>query len=460
MMSNLALQEIFQAALARVDPYRMMAEHLRLEGDTLVIDFDGLRQEIALGGRKILVLGAGKASAPMARAVEDLLGDRIKEGLISVKYGHTEPLRRIKLIEAGHPNPDGAGEAAARRIAAMAAQAGSDTLIINLISGGGSALLPLPFTSDDPALGIALTLADKQEVTKGLLASGADIGEINCVRKHLSALKGGRLLRLMAPAESLNFILSDVVGDRLDIIASGLTSPDRSTFADALAILQHYQLSDKVSPQVMRLLDLGCQGKIQETPKPGDPVAAYARNFLIGSNRAALLAACGKARGLGYHTVALTSSMTGEAREVAKLLFGIAKDVQDSALLVARPACIIAGGETVVTLRGGGKGGRNQEMALAFLVEMAKDESDGPPIDFLAASTDGSDGPTDAAGAFASSILLKRAKAQGLSPHVFLAENNSYAFFAAIEGLLKTGPTRTNVCDLQIITVGTPLQPC
>ena len=223
----------------------------------------------------------------------------------------------------------------------------------------------------DAAAGVALSLDDKQQVTNALLASGADIDEINCVRKHLSAIKGGRLLRLMAPARSLNFILSDVVGDRLDTIASGLTSTDPTTFAQALAILDAYHLTDKVPAAALHALRQGAAGHLNETLKPGEPEVALASNILIGTNRAALLAACDTARSLGYNVAALTSSLSGEARQIAKMLYGIARDVSDGDLLVKKPAMLIAGGETVVTLSGQGKGGRNQDMALALLAVLA-----------------------------------------------------------------------------------------
>ena len=441
------LEAIFRAGLARVDPYRMMKSHLWLADDRLVVDFDGRHEEFPLAGRRVLVLGAGKATAPMARAVEEILGERLDGGLVSVKYGHGEPLARIGVVEAGHPTPDENGERAARRIIDLAAAADARTLAITLISGGASALLPAPVPP--------LSLADKQAVTGALLACGADIGEINCVRKHLSDLKGGRLLRRLAPAESLNFILSDVVGDRLDTIGSGLTSADRTSFADALAVVLRYGLDRRLPVAVMRLLEDGAGGVIADTPKPGDPVTAAARNFVIGSNRAALLAAADQASGLGYHTLRLTSSLTGEAREVAKMLFAIARDIRDGGLLADRPACVIAGGETTVTLRGGGKGGRNQEMALAFLAEMAREDdlAGSGEIAFLAASTDGSDGPTDAAGAFADDEALGRMRAAGLSIQDYLADNDAYRFFTATDGLFKTGATRTNVCDLQVMLI-------
>jgi hydroxypyruvate reductase len=448
------LREIFGAALSRVDPYKMIVDHVRIEGSALAVEFENVRHRVNLDDfDRVLVLGAGKASARMARAVEDILGERISGGLVSVKYGHAEELSRIEVVEAGHPTPDESGVAAAKRIASMARKADARTLILNMISGGGSALLPFPLVHEDTENAVRLSLGDKQAITKALLACGADITEINCVRKHISGVKGGRLLHLMAPATSLNFILSDVVGDRLDTIASGLTTYDDTTFEQALAIVEKYKLADSAPKNVIAALRLGASGKIKETPKRGDSAADLATNILIGSNHAALTAARDKAAELGYNVAPLTSTLTGEAREAAKFLYAVARDVRKNSLLVASPACVIAGGETVVSLKGDGKGGRNQEMSLAFLAELAKDELSGQGIYFLSASTDGSDGPTDAAGAFASAGLLAEAKKRNLSIEAFLQNNDSYHFFEAVGYLLKTGPTMTNVCDLHMVIV-------
>jgi hydroxypyruvate reductase len=448
------LRQIFSAALQRIDPYRMLLDHVRLAGDRLLVDMENERHEIDLSTfRRVLVLGAGKASARMGRAIEDILGDRVSGGCIVTKYGHAEPLERIEVLEAGHPVPDENGVRAARKIADLADQAGADTLVLALISGGGSALLPSPLEIEVDGERIALTLADKQQATRELLACGADIGEINCLRKHLSGLKGGRLLQRLFPARSCNFILSDVVGDHLDTIASGITAHDRSTFAQAAAVIDKYGLDARVSPKIMHVLHLGLAGRIPDTVKLGDPALDLARNILIGTNHAAMLAACETAASLGYNVAPLTCMLTGEAREAAKFISGIAQDVRRREMLVKRPACVILGGETVVTLFGEGKGGRNQEMALAFLAQMDLDEERGRGIHFLSASTDGSDGPTDAAGAFASTDILERAKSAGLSLADSLRNNDSYHFFERIDGLFKTGPTMTNVCDLHILLV-------
>ena len=456
------LKSIFEAALSRIDPYGMLKDRMRVEGTRLVIEFEGARHEADLSRfTRIVVLGCGKASARMAKAVEEILGAGLAAsglntpwgGLVCTKYGHTEELARIEQVEAAHPVPDEAGVAAAARIAALARGADAQTLVLNLISGGGSALLPAPMTYQDEGREVVLTLAHKQAVTRALLACGADIREINCVRKHLSELKGGRFLRLLAPATSISLILSDVVGDRLDTIASGITSQDESTYAEALGIVRGYGIQAAIPPEVLRALELGAAGQISETPKPGDAALSHATNLLIGTNHAALLAACHKARELGLNVAPLTCLLTGEAREVARFLSGIGQDVRRTGMLVARPACVILGGETVVTLTGEGKGGRNQEMALAFLAEMERDPEGGRGVAFLSASTDGTDGPTDAAGAYASAELLARARAAGLSTAEALRANDSYHFFEAIGGLYKTGPTRTNVCDLHLLLV-------
>ncbi len=448
------LEEIFRAGLQRVDPYRMIVDRVRLAGDLLTVEMEDKSFQIDLRDyRRILLLGAGKATAKMALAFEEILGERIGKGLISVKYGHTEQLRHVETIEAGHPLPDDNSLEAARRISALAREADERTLVINLISGGGSALLALPLEYDDGSRRIALTLEEKQQTTRALLGCGANIQEINCIRKHLSAVKGGRLAALIHPARCYNFILSDVVGDHLDAIASGLTAGDATTFAQALEILDRYDLRQAIPENALTLLQLGAAGRIPETPKPGNPALNRSANILIGTNFTSLLAAAQKARELGHTPVVLTSQITGEARDLARFIFALGKDVRRHGLLVKAPACLIIGGETTVTLRGSGKGGRNQEMALAFLAEARQDHTGAAGLYFLSASTDGSDGPTDAAGAFAGLEFLDQAEKAGLSLTDYLKNNDSYHFFDQIGGLLKTGPTNTNVCDLHLLLV-------
>ncbi|MCF8104584.1 MAG: glycerate kinase [Desulfohalobiaceae bacterium] len=448
------LEAIFRAGLDRVDPLRMILDRVRLEKNRLLIDMEDENYTIDLSPfDQILILGGGKASARMALAFEKILGDRLDRGLVVVKYGHGEELSKMQVIEAGHPMPDENGVLGARQILKLAEEAQERTLVLTLISGGGSALLPLPLEYGSKQRPKALSLKDKQKTTSALLACGATIQEINCVRKHLSGLKGGRFLSHLAPARSLNFILSDVVGDDLSSIASGITTADPTTFAEARAVLDKYGIANSIPPQVLEVLENGKKGIIPETLKADDPDLNLTRNILIGTNRNAVKVAGEKAKSLGYNTILLTSRITGEASEVAKLLAGIARDVAVDGLLVQPPACIISGGEPVVTLRGSGKGGRCQELALAFLLAMAGDEEILERVSFLCASTDGSDGPTDAAGGFADLELLKEAKARKVDPAVFLANNDSYHFLDSLGGLLRTGPTRTNVCDLQIILV-------
>jgi glycerate 2-kinase len=449
------LTRIFKAGLARVDPYRMMRDRATLSGNRLSVDLEAGGAGIDLSDfRRIVVIGVGKAAAPMARAIEEILGDRIDRGFIVVKYGHTVPLDIVETLESDHPVPDENGVAGARRIVELADGADEKTLVIGLISGGGSALLPLPLEATVNGGPLRLTIEDKQQTTKALLACGAAIEEINCIRKHLSGVKGGRLLSRLAPARSLNFILSDVVGDDLSSIASGITAPDPTTYGDALAIIEKYGIGDKVPEAVVRALELGKAGKLPETLKPGDPAEALATNLLIGTNRGALDAAADEARRLGYAPVRLTSRITGEARDAARFLSAITLDAARHGLLTQAPACILSGGEPTVTIRGDGKGGRNQEMALAFLVEMARRPDDFDGIHFLSAATDGNDGPTDAAGAFADRDLLFETERRKLNPEAFLNNNDAYSFFQKIGGLLKTGPTNTNVCDLQAAIVG------
>lgn len=447
------LDQIFRAALARVAPYKMMRDHIRLAGSLLRYDLDGNEVELDLDQfSEVLILGAGKATAPMALAMEEILGDRISDGLIVVKYGHTEQLSRVRMIEAAHPVPDEQGVAAAGELLKMAERAGENSLVINLISGGGSALLPLPGVHQGDEE-IRLTLADKQATTQALLSCGADITEINCVRKHLSAIKGGRLLAKIAPARSINFILSDVVGDDLSSIASGLTAADPTTFAEVLEIISKYDLELRVPTNVLRYLKRGAAGAVEESLKPDAAELAHTTNVLMGTNRTALEAAAAEAEGLGYRVVRLTSRITGEVGEVAKLLTAIAADTRQYSMLGEPPLCIISGGEPVVVLTGGGKGGRNQQLALHVLQTMSKEPDLYQGITFLSAATDGNDGPTDAAGAFASLELAERALDQRLDIRSYLLNNDAYAFFTAIDGLYKTGPTNTNVCDLQIFLV-------
>jgi hydroxypyruvate reductase len=448
------LHEMLMAACRRVDPYAMIKERVSLSGSMLRVKLEDETLVFDLSAyERVIMLGAGKATAKMALAVEEILGDRIAQALIAVKPGHTERLERTRMIEAGHPVPDAGSVEAGRAVAELARAADEKTFIINLVSGGGSALLSCPYAWKDSSGEHALSLSDKQAVTKALLACGATIQEINCIRKHLSGIKGGRLAELMHPAASLNLILSDVVGDRLDSIASGLTAPDTTSYREALELVDKYAIAGKLPAVALEALRLGAAGKLPETPKAGNPVFGKVRNVLIGSNYGALLAAEAAARSFGYETVVLSPEITGEAREVAKSLIGIARSVKKYGRPLKPPACVIAGGESTVTLHGDGKGGRNQEMALSFLAEIEGNPAGSAGIWFLSASTDGNDGPTDAAGAYADLEVSAAAATAGLSVLDYLRRNDSYHFFDRIGFLEKTGATNTNVCDVHLIVV-------
>lgn len=426
---------IFRAGLAAADPAQAVARHLTLKGETLTIAGAKYRLDRY---QRIFVVGAGKASAVMAAAIERLLSRRITGGLVNVKYGHVAKLRRIELNECGHPIPDERGVEGTRRIAAIAREATADDLVLCVVSGGGSALTPLP------AEGI--TLEDKQETTRQLLACGATIHEINAIRKHLSAFKGGQLAAIAQPATVISLLLSDVIGDDLSVIASGPTAPDLSTFHDALDVLDRYLIRGRVPPHVRERLEAGARGEIEETPKK----TPNAVNVVIGSNRLAVDAAEQKARALGYRTLVLSTTIEGETVDVARMHAAIARETLASGRPIRPPACILSGGETTVTIRGNGLGGRNQEFALAAALDIAGQGR----IAVLSAGTDGTDGPTDAAGALADSSTVERARSRSMEPKRFLAENDSYHFFENLGDLIKTGPTGTNVMDLRLVLIG------
>jgi hydroxypyruvate reductase len=390
---------------------------------------------------RVLVVGAGKASGAMAATVEAALGERIADGLVVVKDGYRADTRRIRIVEAGHPVPDARGEAAAREIRALAESAGADDLLLVLVSGGGSALTPAPVPP--------ITLADKQAMTRLMLAAGANINQLNAVRKHCSLLKGGQLARAAAPARVHALLLSDVVGDPLDVIASGPTAPDVSTFAEALEILDRFELRGRAPATIVDRLERGARGLIPETPKPDDPVFGRVTNTVIGNNRLVVDAAAAQAVALGYGPHLLTRSLEGEARDVAARLVGLARETREGRGPAAAPACLIAGGETTVTVRGRGLGGRCQEFALAAALALEGEAG----VVALAAGTDGTDGPTTAAGAVADGETARRAREHGIDPEVALAENDSNPVFAALGDLVTTGPTNTNLLDLYLLLV-------
>jgi len=431
--------QIFEAGLQAVDPVEAINRHIKLENDLLII---GGKQFNLNDYDNILVVGAGKAVAPMAKAVEELLESRISDGIIVVKDEHGLPLKKVRICEASHPVPDERGVQGTEEILSLVEKAGERDLVICLISGGGSALLIAPVQE--------ISLEDKQNATKLLLASGATIHEFNTVRKHLSRAKGGRLAQMANPATITSLILSDVVGDDLDVIASGPTVPDSSTFKDAEQILKGYGIWEQLAASVRNHIEKGSSGQIEDTPKSDNAAFLQCSQVLVGTNLQALKAAGKAAERLGYRPLILSSKVEGEAREVAKFYTAIAKEVLESAYPMEPPVCVLAGGETTVTLQGDGRGGRNQEFALASA--LAIDGLDNVIV--LSGGTDGTDGPTDAAGAIADGTTVTRARESGLDPKDFLQRNDSYNFFKKLDDLVVTGPTRTNVMDLYMLLVG------
>ena len=443
-MSAFDLLRIYREAVAAVEPRAAVLHALALDGDML--HAGGFSCDLA-GVARILVVGAGKAAAGMSTGVEQVLNGRIESGLVIVKDGHTGQPGSIAQVEAGHPLPDERGARAAARIMDLVGGADAKTLVICLLSGGASSLLVAP------ARGI--TLEDKILTTDLLLASGADIAEVNTVRKHLSAVKGGQLAAQARPARVLTLALSDVIGDRLDVIGSGPTFPDASTFSDAREVLGRRGLLKRVPPAVRTRLERGALCVIPETPKPGDPLFDGVGHCIVGSNRIALDAAAASARAQGYDTVVLSAEVQGEAREAARWLAAEVRQVAQGLSAGAPPVCLLCGGETTVTVTGPGQGGRNMEFALAFALEIEDLEG----ADFLSAGTDGTDGPTDAAGAFVDGRTASLARGAGLDPAASLLGNDSYRFFAELgrrtggSPLLVTGPTGTNVMDIQAVIV-------
>ncbi len=440
------LVRIFQDAVHAVDPAGLIERHVKKEGRTLLIDtHDKTISEDLSSYNKIIVLGIGKASARMAAAMEGILGDDLAKGLVITKYGHSLQLAKTQVHEAGHPMPDGNSMDGARMLTQIAHDSDKHTLIISLISGGGSSLFSLPADG--------ISLEDKIETFRVLLASGASIDEVNCIRKHISKIKGGRFAKIAYPARLISLILSDVIGDRLDTISSGITTPDPTTFKDALSVLAKYSLEEKVPRAVKELLRSGSQGYIPDTPKDNDPAFTNSLNILVGNNMLACKAALSCAQRLGYDAHILTTTLAGEARQAGECLSVLARDVDSGRSGLKKPAVLILGGETTVTLRGAGKGGRNQEMALAFACALHTASPGSTNIFFLSAGTDGTDGPTDAAGAIVTPLLMEEMKKISVEAVRHLEDNDAYHFFSQQDLLFKTGPTYTNVCDIQLLMV-------
>jgi len=464
---------ILEHALQAVEPRQAVLQHMTLDGDNLHIG--GQACDLA-HVEHILVVGAGKAGAPMAAAVQEVLGPRVTAGQVNVKHGHLSPaggwrlrfvhdgedieapaaagttgatarvapIGAVAFSEAGHPVPDAAGMAGAERIVSLLTGLTERDLVIVLLSGGGSALLPLPVEG--------VSLADYRSLTDLLLRSGADITEINTVRKHCSRLQGGRLAELAAPARVVSLILSDVVGSPLDAIASGPTVPDPTTFADAWAVLARYDLLERAPAPVIAHLRRGMSGALPDTPKPGDPLFARVHTVIIGDNASAGRAAAARARDLGFHSLLLSSFVQGEAREVGRALAGLAQGIAARQSDIAAPACLVLGGETTVTLKGQGRGGRNQELALAAGLAFGSYAlPGGVAAAVVSFGTDGTDGPTDAAGGVGTDDTVSRAASLGLDLRAALAANDSYPCLAQLGDLLVSGPTGTNVNDLLLV---------
>jgi hydroxypyruvate reductase len=435
-----AARSALDAALAAADPYRLVRRSLAVRAG--VIEVAGLRHRLGRG--RVVVVAAGKAAVPMARAAEEVLGPRLDAGLAVSTHSGEGPLERVRLLTASHPVPDARGLAAANEITALAGSLGREDLLLVLLSGGASALLPAP------AEGI--TLEDKARTTGLLLRAGATIHEMNAVRKHLSRLKGGGLARAAAPARVATLVLSDVVGDDLSTIASGPTVADATTFADALAVLERREVAGDVPEAVRARLHAGARGAIAETPKPGEPLFRRTAVRIVGSNRLSLDAAARAARAAGLRPVVLTTRLEGEAREAARVLVAVLRECVESGRPARLPVCLLAGGETTVTVRGHGQGGRNQEMAVA-----AAQALDGFPVPAVVAclATDGIDGASDAAGGVVDDRTVARAASLGLAPPAaFVAASDTRNFLGPLGDLVVTGPTGTNVVDVVLLLAG------
>lgn len=463
---------VSRAAIDAVDPGRLIVKNVFRGADP-----DPGKSPVRIQGKvfdlggydRVFLAAFGKAAAPMAGAMADILGDKLTKGVVVSPDGESGTRGRLEYIRASHPLPDEGSVEGARRVLALAGEAGDKDILFICVSGGGSALLSLP------APGIALE--DKRRVTSALLKAGADITELNAVRKHLSAVKGGRLARAASPATVVSLVVSDVLENDLATIASGPAYWDGTTFGAARKVLEKYRLWDEAPSSVRELIEKGVRGEVEETLKEGDPVLELVHTFIVGDNMAALRAAKAEADRLGFETIILTSSDSGEAREAAASYAAFLAEMACSAISLPRPLCLLAGGELTVTVKGKGKGGRNTEFVLASLVELGKgtleeafcaacdgqdagagrEGADRPALDWLILSlgTDGIDGPTDAAGAWAGPSTLGRARELGLDPRAHLEDNDSYSFFKKTGNLVVTGPTGTNVMDIRVFMLRT-----
>jgi len=431
------LKRMITRALDAVNAGAALRRAVKKDGDIFTV---GTRRYDLRRYERVVVVGAGKATAAMAQAIEKILGRRMDGGRIIVKYGHGLPTRRIVVEEAAHPLPDRAGQLAAQRLHVLASSLTSRDLLIVLLSGGASSLMPAP------APGISL--ADKQRVTKQLLRCGANIGEINSIRKHLSSLKGGRLAE-STKATVITLILSDVLGDDLSAIASGPTAPDPTTFKEAIACLKRYRIWSASPRSVRKRLERGRQGRIKETPKPDSTIFRRVQHQIVGNNELAIAAVTSTAREAGLRTMIQSTTLTGEARVMGAKFGALARTVLTKKAPIEKPCCIVAGGETTVTVKGSGKGGRAQEFAVAA----AKAIAGLPNVWIATVGTDGTDGPTTAAGALVSGKTIGQARRIGIDLDAALSRNNTFPALKKLRSLITTGPTGTNVNDLYILLV-------
>lgn len=430
---------ILDACIDAVKPYQLIKNQIRLNKNILQI---GTKQIDHSQFENIYIVGAGKASAFMAQSLEEILKNKVTAGAVVVKYDHGAPCQKTKIYEAGHPIIDENSLAGTAQILDLVQQAGEKDLVICVISGGGSALLE--------KLPEGISLSDLQTTFKLLLECGATIEEINTVRKHLSLVKGGQLARIIAPATCITLIISDVIGDPVGSIASGPTAADPTSFQNTWQVIEKYQLTDRLPEKIINYLQKGKEGKIPETLKPGNPIVSNTENIILGNNFLSLQTAEQTARALGYNTLILTSQIQGEAREIGKAASGILSEILASGHPIQRPACLLMGGETTVTIRGEGKGGRNQELVLSALISL---KNVNEQYILISCGTDGTDGPTDAAGGMISNETWEKVRNQKMKPQEFLDQNDAYHFLEKVDGLIKTGPTGTNVMDIIIVLI-------
>ncbi len=444
-LRNQVLQ-IIRAGIAAVDPYRLVKEQVKPEKGNLCLPNGEIFRLDACD--RVFIFGAGKGAVPMAVSLRELLGDKFSGGVVITKYGHAaisgmkNPKENpsLQIFEASHPLPDEKGLQATRVLLDCCQELTEKDLAFVVITGGGSALMEY--------LPQGISLADLQQLNQILLESGAGIHQINTIRKHISLIKGGQLARAIAPAACVSLILSDVIGDRLSVIASGPTAPDESTFQDAMELLEQLGIRERIPANIANYLQAGLNGKIPETPKAGDPIFNNVSNTILGNIRLCLKRAAQEAEKLGYNPVILTSRLHGEAREVAGVLADIVREVLQNDEPVKKPACLLTGGETTVHIKGSGKGGRNQELALAFALNDIQSD-----FCFASCGTDGTDGPTNAAGAVVDTQTPTRAKTKGLDARTYLKNNDAWHFFKALDDLIITGPTGTNVMDMQVALI-------